>query len=462
MKQLSLLDLVFFMVESEESPKHVAGLMRLQKPKGCPADYVPRLVEEMKRWDEVQEPFNLVINFLGLTGPRWEYCRDFTFDNHVFYHRPKRSMSWEETLERVGLLHEPLLDRSKPLWELHVIDGIRGRKFAAYLKLHHAYADGVTMTSWMSKTLAPEPARDSYTPPWAMEPEPRRESASNGPGLTTSLFKLAGLARNQLKAATGIAKIAAQQAIERTGLTEDAVALYFNTGRDTVMTGSTSPGRNVATASIPMDRIKRIGKTAYATLNHVALSCIDGAIHRYLADRGIVLDHPVSIQMPVNLRGNGDGGSGNKIGITLVDMAEPTDDPYRRLREIGFKLKSVKTQVAGIPASAFEQFTVLAAGASEVIDMLRLTDYLPTNGHALVSNVPGPRETLFLNESKVERMYPVSTLSPGLRLNITMFSYAGMLQFGLVSTRDLDDLQSLADYIISEFDRLEQAIIDRY
>jgi WS/DGAT/MGAT family acyltransferase len=380
----------------------------------------------------------------------------------VFYHRPKRSMSWEETLEHVGLLHEPLLDRRKPLWELHLIDGIRGRKFAAYMKLHHAYADGVTMTSWLSKTLSPEPAKDSYTPPWAMSRDTERAPAPGNSSLVGTAFRLAGLARRQLKAASGIAKIAAQQAIERAGLTEDAVALYFNTERDTLMTGSTTPGRNVATASIPMDRIKRIGKTAYATLNHVALSCIDGAIHRYLADRGIVLDHPVSIQMPVSLRGDGEGASGNKIGITLVDMAQPTDDPYRRLCEIGFKLKSVKSQVSGIPASAFEQFTVLAAGASEVIDMLRLTDYLPTNGHALVSNVPGPANPLFLNESRVERMYPVSTLSPGLRLNITMFSYAGMLQFGLVSTRDLDDLQSLANYIVSEFDLLEEAIIDRY
>jgi WS/DGAT/MGAT family acyltransferase len=462
MKQLSLLDLVFFMVESEESPKHVAGLMRLQKPKGAPADYVPRLLEEMQRQNEIQEPFSLVINFLGLTGPRWEYCRDFAFDNHLFYHRPRRSMSWEETLELVGLLHEPLLDRSKPLWELHVIDGIRGRKFAAYLKLHHAYADGVTMTSWLSKTLSDKPAKNSYIAPWAMPPEPGRETTPAQPGLGTSLFRLAGLARRQVRAAAGIAKIVAQQTIERTGLTEDAVALYFNTERDTLMTGSTTPGRNVATAAIPMDRIKRVGKTAYATLNHVALSCIDGAIHQYLADRGIVLDHPISIQMPVNLRSSEDGGSGNKIGITLVDMAEPTDDPYRRLREIGFKLKNVKTQVAGIPASAFEQFTVLAAGASEVIDMLHLTDYLPTNGHALVSNVPGPTQPLWLNESLVERMYPVSTLSPGLRLNITMFSYAGMLHFGLVSTRDLDDLQSLANAIVDEFERLEKSIIDRY
>ena len=127
----------------------------------------------------------------------------------------------------------------------HELDGIRGRKFAVYLKLHHAYADGVTMTSWLSKTLAPEPAPDSYTPPWAMDTEPRRAPAARTHGLTSGLFKVMALARNQLKAAKGIAKIAAQQAIERTGLTEDAVALYFNTGRDTVMTGSASPGRGV-------------------------------------------------------------------------------------------------------------------------------------------------------------------------------------------------------------------------
>ena len=462
MKKLSLLDLVFFLVESEESPKHVAGLMRCQKPRGAPANYVPKLMNEMREFDEIGEPFNLVINFLGLKGPQWEYCENFSFDNHVFYHRARRSISWEKALEQVGLLHEPLLDRRKPLWEVHIIDGIIGRKFAVYLKLHHAYADGVTMTSWMSNTLAKTPDDENLAPIWAMKPKKRRKMKERQPSLTSSVFQLAGFAKRQLFASAGIAKMAAQQYIERAGLTRDNVALYFNTVDETPLTGSTTPGRYVATAAIEMDRIKHIGKTAYATLNHVALSCIDGAVHEYLASQDIVLDCPVSIQMPVNLRKDEAEGTGNKIGITLVDLAQPTDDPYRRLREIGFKLKNVKTQVAGVPGSSFEQFTILAAGASEVIDQLKLTDRLPTNGHLLVSNVPGPTEALYLKGSLVERMYPVSTLPPGLRLNITMFSYNGKLNFGLVSTHDLENLQSLADGIVTEFDRLEEAIIDRY
>lgn len=462
MKKLTLLDLAFFATESEESPKHVAGLMRCVKPKGAPANYARALFDEMKGFEQVSEPFNLVINFLGLKGPQWDECRNFSIDNHMFFHRPKRSMTWEQALEHVGLLHEPLLDRRKPLWELHVIDGIRGRKFAIYLKLHHAYADGVTMTSWLSKTLSEQADAERLEPVFAMQTPRRRKVPAKSKPVTSSLMQLASLAKSQLVASVGIAKITAQQAIERAGLTHDAVALYFNTRDQTSMTGSATPGRHVATASIEMKRIKHIGKTAYATLNHVALSCIDGAIHRYLTERGKELDHPISIQMPVNLRSNSSADSGNKIGITLVDLAQPTEDPYRRLREIGFKLKAVKTQVAGIPGASFEQFTILAAGASEVIDLFKLTDRLPTNGHALVSNVPGPERGLYLKDSLVERMYPVSTLSPGLRLNITMFSYNGLLQFGLVSTHDIDGLQELADYIVEEFDRLEAAIIDRY
>lgn len=462
MKRLSLMDLAFFVAESEDSPKHVAGLVLCRKPKGCDADYVERLLEQACQSGEVSEPFDQVIRFFGPLGPYWEPARAFSFENHVFYHHEGRAISWNEAMEKAALLHEPMLDRSRPLWEFHVIDGIRGRRFALYLKLHHAYADGMTMTSWMDKGLSRSDDDDTFTPPWAVNPRKRRKKRSGRPPLpkpSQVLCGLAGLAKQQLKSGGGILKLTAQQAIERAGLTRDAVALMFSTPPDTPMTGSARPGRGVATAGVPMSRVFRLCDATCSTLNHVALACIDGAIHDYLARRDIHLDHPISIQMPVNLRDNSDGGDGgNRIGITLVDMAQPGLTPYRRLREIGFKLQNVKYQVSGIPAAAFEQFTFLTGGASEAINKLGLTDTLPTNGHAVVSNLPGPRETRYLCGSRVERMYPISTLSPGLRLNITMFSYDGILHFGLVATRDLDELQSLADGIVEQFRDLEAAV----
>lgn len=464
MKKLSMLDLAFFVVESEESPKHVAGLMRCKKPSGAKSDYGRKLFEELKSFDQVTDPFNLVINFLGLKGPQWEYCRNFSIENHVFYHRSRKAMSWQEAKEMIALLHEPMLDRSKPLWEFHLIDNIRGAQFVLYFKLHHAYADGVTMTSWLSRSLSEDPDDMGLTPVWALEqPRTLKRKGKKPASLLGTARRLGSTAVSQALAAGGIAKLGAQQFLERTGLTREAVALMFSTPRDTPMTGVTTSGRNVATSSIEMSRIKELRIQTCSTLNHIALACIDGAMHKYLAAAGIELDHPISIQMPVNLR-NGDSGPGggklgNRIGITLVDLAQPTNDPYRRLREIGYKLRNVKNQVASVPGDSFEQFTVLAASVSEVIGKLQLTERLPTNGHAVVSNVPGPPEALYMKGSKVERMFPISTLSPGLRLNITMFSYAGLLHFGLVATHDLEDLQQLADLIVDEFERLEQAVL---
>ena len=107
---------------------------------------------------------------------------------------------------------------------------------------------------------------------------------------------------------------------------------------------------------------------------------------------------------------------------------------------------------------AFEQFTILIAGVSEVLEKLGLSDKLPGNGHTVVSNVPGPTEKLYVKGSEVERMYPISTLVPGLRMNITLFSCGGILNFGIVATKDLRDLDSLAKYIKDEFNRLDQAV----
>lgn len=462
MKKLSLIDLAFFIAESEQSPKHVAALMLCKKPANAARNYAERLVSDFKEYDVVAEPFNLVINFFGPAGPQWKVCDGFSIDNHVFYHHEGRAISWDEAREKAALLHEPMLDRSKPLWEFHLIDGIRGGRFALYLKLHHAYADGVTMTSWMNKGLNRSPDDTVFVPAWSIAPRKRPAQKSTFPKPGKVLCSLADLAKQQLRSAGGIMKLSAQQFIERAGLTHDAVALLFNTPAHTPMTGSAKQGRAVATSGVDMKQIRRLCDATCATLNHVALACIDGAIHQYLAGLDIVLDYPISIQMPVNLRDNGDGRSGNKLGITLVDLAQPTTDPYRRLRDISFKLQNVKYQVSGIPAVSFEQFTVLAGTVSEAINKLNLTDMLPTNGHAVVSNVPGPDTPRYVRGSKVETMYPLSTLSPGLRLNITMFSYDGTLHFGLVATRDLPDLQSLADGIVTEFGKLEKVVDSRW
>jgi len=459
MRKLSALDLAFFIAESRESPKHVAGLMLFRKPPRSPANFGRTLVDELKIHQQPVEPFNLVIRFGGLAGPRWEPCNQFDIEQHVFYHRVAKTRTWREARELVARLHEPVMDRSRPLWEYHLIDHIENSRFAVYFKVHHAYADGMTMTSWLNRSLGASADDDTPLPLWCIPTGSYSEQ--NGArefSLPEGIRTLNRLSWSVARTAGGMAKLGAQQLLERTGLTRKNVSLHFDTRHETPLTGSATPGREIATTFIPMKQMKHVCKVTRSTLNNVALSCIDGALHRYLEETGNGVDYPVTIQMPVNLRSGDSSVAGNRLGVALVELANPTDDPLLRLQEIGHSVHNVKHQVAGVPGSSMQQYTVMLALTGELIEKLKLSDRIPTNGHTLVSNVPGPAQPLFLKGARLEEMYPISILVPGLRMNITLFSYAGLLNIGIIATRDLEDLDILARLIREEFELLERAI----
>jgi WS/DGAT/MGAT family acyltransferase len=457
-RKLSALDLAFFLAESEGSPKHVAGLMLFQKPLGNRRNFGRRLVDELKKHDRPTEPFNLVIHFAGLTGPRWQPVQDFDIDQHVFYHRPRKSSSWMQVKDFVAGLHEPVMDRSRPLWEYHLVDGIEGNRFAVYFRVHHAYADGITMTSWLQKTLSDSPDDTVLKPVWTMPVTRSRPKPHTRLSLAGGLRSLGTLSMSQLLTAGGMTKLAAQQVLERAGVTRKAFPLQFNTTHETPLTGSATAGRSIATAFLEMGEVKDVCKATRATLNHVALACIDAALHRYLDKTGYPVDHPLTIQMPVNLRKDGTDKDGNMVGVALVELAQPTADPIRRMQEIGHSLHKVRNQVDSVPGDAMQQYTVISALTAELIDKLRLSDRIPATGHTLVSNVPGPSQTLYLKGARLEQNYPISILVPGLRMNITLFSCSGILNFGIVATRDLEQLDLLAQYIEDEFRQFRNAL----
>jgi diacylglycerol O-acyltransferase len=454
MRKLSALDLAFLLTETEGSPKHVAGLMLCKKPKGAPGNFARKLVEELKTHDGLTEPFSLVVHFLGMKGPHWRQAEDFDIDEHVFYHKPRKMSSWLEVKDFVARLHEPVMDRSRPLWEYHLIDGIKGGRFAIYTKIHHAYADGVTMANWLGKSLAKSPDDMQLKPAWTFPARRTKIHKDKSSLLTSTIRGLTQQSWNQVLATGGIAKLAAQQFLERVGMTDGAAPVPFSAGDNTPLTGSSSPGRSIATTWVAMKEVKQLCKETRSTLNHIALSCIDGGLHRYLDETGNGIDHPITIQMPVNLRSDKNKKDGNQVGVVLVELADPTDDPYERLREVGYKLRNVKKQIEGVPGDSIEQYSILLALTGEVIERLKLSDRLPTYGHTLVSNLPGPREPLFIKGAKVEQMYPISTLLPGLHMNITLFSCGGILNIGIVATKDLPELDLLAQYIKEEFRNL--------
>ena len=460
MSRLSLLDLAFFIAENEASPKHVAGLHLHQIPKGGSANFAKQLYEEFLGHTDVQPPFDQVIHFLsaGLM-PSWGTAEAVDLTQHVFFHKLARGANDREALYALAArLHEPMLDRSRPLWEVHVIGGLWDRQFAVYYKMHHAVADGITMTRWGVESLRTTPDDLAVTPVWTLD-HSRRGNLSRKKRLDQ---QVAGTVWKQLtansKRAIGIGRLTAMLALEAVKLTKNAIALPFMASGSTPFTGNATPGRQFATAAVPMARIDAIRKVARATLNHVALTCLDGAMHRYLADEGIALDRPITIQMPVNLRREGETKAGNKIGIILVDLSPPTDDAYVRLRNVGYSLRNVRAMIDSVAPEAVETYTILTGLLGQIAGTLKLADVITPMGNTLVSNVPGPEQRLYLKGAPLLEMHPLSTLPATHLLNITLFSYAGTLYFGLIATDALPNLGRLAAYVDEEIAALEAAV----
>jgi diacylglycerol O-acyltransferase len=341
-----------------------------------------------------------------------------------------------------------------------MIDGLEGGHFAMYHKVHHALADGVTMARWMASCLADNADVHEIRPVWTLKHgvrNPQHRSASEV--VMQSVWKeVAGNTSRLL----GIGRLAAMLLLESVNLTKNAIALPFVSSAKTPLTGQVTSGRQFTTAAVSMQRVNKIRERTRSTVNHVALTCLDGALRRYLRDQGVELRQPITIQMPVNLRKEGEKTAGNKIGIIQVELSAPTDDPYVRLRNIGFSLRNVRTMIDNVAPEGIESYTIITGLVAQIAELLKLSNTLPPMGNTLVSNVPGPKDHLYLKGCRLEEMHPISTLPPSNLLNITLFSYAGELFFGLIATNELPNLQRLGDYVQEAFTELEASVQDAH
>ena len=305
MSKLSLLDLGFFIAETEASPKHVAGLLICQPPPRSSA-FAKNLYRDYLTFTDAKPPFNRVINFSLTALPHWEDAGSVDLAQHVFYHKlPKGGNDRQALYDFVSRLHVPMLDRSRPLWEVHIIDGIapepgakagaaRGAgRFALYQKMHHAYADGVTMARWTAEGLSESPDEMEITPVWSLKHGghglKRKKAAQE---LMQSVWReIGGTSLRFL----GIGRLAAMLFLESVKLTKNAIALPFVSSAKTPLTGQVTPGRQFTAVGVSLARVNLIRERTRSTINHVALTCLDGALRRYLSDQGVELKRPITI-----------------------------------------------------------------------------------------------------------------------------------------------------------------------
>ncbi|GLW95749.1 WS/DGAT/MGAT family O-acyltransferase [Actinokineospora globicatena] len=439
---------MFLLGESREHPLHVGGLQLFELPEGAGPDYVGELHRALLAADDIHPLLRRRPRGPVSTVGQWVWTDDDRLDleYHVRLSALPTPGRVRELLELVSRLHGSLLDRHRPLWEAHLVEGLRDNRFALYTKVHHALLDGVSALRLLQRSLTTDPAVRDPRPPWANREDERPEVTTRPrTGVGAVLRDIAGLgpafaryANEVFRAQTATLPFAAPRSILNVPITG---------------------ARRFAAQGWPLARVRAVGEKAGATVNDVMLAMCAGALRRYLLELDALPERPLVAAVPMSLRGGDDSAGGNALGMILCTLATDLADPADRLAAITESTRSGKDVYRGmsqlqVTALSAIPFAPLALGL--LPGAVRLT---PPAFNLMISNVPGPTEPLYWNGARMLGVYPVSIPYEGQALNITVTSYNGSLEFGLTGCRrTVPHLQRLLTHLDTELADLESAV----
>jgi len=441
LRTLSGLDAGFLYIEAGGTPMHVGSLMLLEKPKKRGYDFhaaVQALISE--RLPKARALRRRLIEApLELAHPMWGEAAHIDLGYHVRQETLPKPGTQAQLLRRVAELHAEMLPRDHPLWRLVVIDGLASGELALYSKIHHALLDGqggIALAQALLDTAShiPRPLVGEEVI-HADEDAGKRARAGTAARATVSQFA------RLIRAVPATLKLAKDALSEPGGLMHklrDAVLM----APKTLFNVQIGAERAFAVASIDLARVKRVARGHGVSLNDVVLALVAQALREYLGRNGGVPDEPLVVGMPISLRGAGDGEANNQVSMAQCPLPTQIADPLKRLAAIHAATAGIKNRVSALRDLIPTDFPGLAApwwasGLSRLWSRGRISEHLPALANLVVSNVPGPPIELFLAGARVLHYYPVSIVIHGLALNVTVQSYSGHLEFGVISARDV-------------------------
>jgi WS/DGAT/MGAT family acyltransferase len=459
MTRLTGLDGAFLAFESPTTYLHIAGVLVFD-PAGVPGGVGFRQIRDMVagrvsrvppfRRRMVEVPF-------GLQHPTMVDDPDFDIDFHVRRVSLPQPGGQAELATLVGDLVERPLDRSRPLWEFHVVEGLEHGHVAVVTKIHHAIIDGVSgaeiMAAFFDLSARPpesadrtataraedeeEPQSATSSEEWAPDPVPGevdqlRDALGSLPGQTEAVAKTLGATARTVRNLSG-----------RNRPVEGAVPpLLFQAPR-TSINRAISSHRRVAFAEMPMEDIRRIRAVLGGTVNDVVLASVSGAMRAFFSRREETLDGSLVAMVPISVRSDAERGAlGNRVSAALVSLATGVDDPVARLRLISDGTRMAKEQQETVGSELFSSwaqavFPMVSTRVSRLVTNLRLFDRLPPVFNLVVSNIPGPDVALFMAGARMVAIYPIGPVAEGVGVNVTVFSYLGTMYVGVQGCWDL-------------------------
>ncbi|HKK55178.1 wax ester/triacylglycerol synthase family O-acyltransferase [Marinobacter sp.] len=463
MKRLGTLDASWLAVESEDTPMQVGNLQIFSLPDNAPETFLRDMLKKMKADSEIAPPWCYKLafpSFLGrVVAPSWKVDKKIDLDYHVRHSALPRPGSERELGILVSRLHSNPLDFSRPLWECHIIEGLEHNRFALYTKMHHSLIDGISGVRLLQRVLSKDPADTDMLPPWAVRPVRTRASKSDEEAsITAALAQAKDALKLQTDMAPRLVKALARL-VNSARHPEDGLTAPF-AGPVSILNHRVTPQRRFATQHYQLDRIKKVAHAANGSLNDIVLYLCGTALRRFLLESDSVPDTPLTAGIPVNIRPADDQGTGTQISFMIASLATDQADPLVRLQHIKQSSRRAKEHLQKLPRKALSQYTMLLMSPYILQLMSGLGGRMRPVFNVTISNVPGPRESLYFQGAKLEAMYPVSLIAHGGALNITCLSYAGSLNFGYTGCRDtLPSMQKLAVYTGEALDELESLIL---
>ena len=428
MEKLSFQDATFLRMESPRRPFHVAGLMLLSLPEDAPQGYLRGLARKCGKLNQLWPIFNKKLNDPeDLSNAAWVAADDYRPDSHVLHYALPSGGGMDELMQLITRAHERPLDRSKPLWELHLIEGLPGGRFAMYCKVHHALVDGVGAMKMMQSMFSSSAEADlDFSPPDDHDTRLEgHQSLFNGLARTTrNLLK-------QYRAMPELSGLLAHMGADALQGKKDVMRLPFTSPR-TLFNTQLDSRRCISICDLPFNPVRKMAHEAGGSINDVLLAICGGALRRYLYSQDALPRKSLIAGMPVSLKSDDDDLS-NKLSYIMSPFFTDERSDLRRLKRVIRVTSAAKADLGKLSTTASQDYYALIMAPTILLTITGNATRVRPATNAIFSNVPGSREKLYLAGAELEALYPLSIVTDGMGLNITVVSHTNKLCFAIAS-----------------------------
>jgi WS/DGAT/MGAT family acyltransferase len=465
MNHLSGIDAAFLHLESPEMPMHVGSLHVLELPAGYSGDFFEDVKACLAQRLHLADVFTrkLALMPFDLSNPVWVEDEDIDLEHHIRHITLPKPGSNTQLQQYVARLHSTLLDRSRPLWEFFVIDGLRSGEVALYIKVHHARLDGQAGVALGRAIFDTTPEGRHIKPP---RQRARRNQYQLGVAelLSAALSNTAQQVLKLVKTLPAIGRAAGTLLLpekDENGRRQWSLPRNLNfLAPRTAFNVAITNQRRFAARTVPLAEVKEIAKRSGVSLNDVVMATVGGGLREYFIGHRELPERALSAAVPVSLRAAGDESANNQVSMVTMTLATDVADPLQRLKAIAADSTETKAKLGRVKTAIPTDFPMLAApwlmsGLASLFGRSRLANVLPPVANLVISNVPGIQQQLYFAGARIISYYPVSIPAHGMALNVTVQSYNGRLDYGLIGCRRaVPDIMDLADALLAEHRKL--------